>query len=251
MTFDFLTAFREKMLAEVPSFEVVGILSADDKVYTLGTDTKVLSTVFELVIRPLVFEVARDNGFIVREPAQQNYYPDFTLMRNESDIRRIAVDVKTTYRRFTADGTWNAGFTLGSYTSFMRNKTKNILFPYDEYARHYVIGFIYTRRDAGGQNIVALEERERAVCPFSDVEWFVQEKHRIAGERAGSGNTTNIGSIVASSTEAFTAGNGPFAQVGEEVFLDYWRNYGALAATRAYNNLAEYYDTIMILGRLS
>ena len=243
MTFNFLTAFREKMLAEAPSFEVVGILSGDDTVYSLGTDTKVLSTVFELMVRPLVFEVARDNGFIVREPVQQNYYPDFTLMRNEFDNQRIAVDVKTTYRRFSKTSVgWTAGFTLGSYTSFMRNNTKNILFPYNEYAKHYILGFIYTRQELGGKNILALEERERAVHPFSEVEWFVQEKRRISGEGAGSGNTANIGSIVASSSEEFAAGNGPFAQVGEGVFLDYWRNYGRTAATRAYSNLSEYYD---------
>ena len=241
MTFDFLTAFTEKMLAAAPSFEVVGILSANDRVYSLGTDTKVLSTVFELMVRPNLFAVAHDNGFVVREPAQQNYYPDFTLMRDESDRRKIAIDVKTTYRRFTSDGRWKAGFTLGSYTSFMRNNTKNILFPHDEYARHYIIGFIYTRLETGGQDVFDLEQRARSPCPFNNVEWFVQEKHRIAGERAGSGNTTNIGSIGASSNQEFAAGNGPFAGAGEEVFLDYWRNYGTSAATRNYSNLAEYY----------
>ena len=241
MTFDFHTAFTEKMLAAAPSFEVVGILSANDNVYSLGTDTKVLSTVFELIVRPHLFVVARDNGFVVREPAQQNYYPDFTLMRDEPDRRKIAVDVKTTYRRFTPDGRWKAGFTLGSYTSFMRNNTKNILFPYDEYAKHYIIGFIYTRLEAGAQDVFDLEQRARVPRPFNNVEWFVQEKYRIAGERAGSGNTTNIGSIGASSNQEFAAGNGPFARAGEEVFLDYWRNYGTLAATRNYSNLAEYY----------
>ena len=210
--------------------------------YSLGTDTKVLSTVFELMVRPLLLELASDNGYAVREPPYQNYYPDFTLMRDESDNQKSAVDVKTTYRRFVADGTWRAGFTLGSYTSFMRSNTKNILFPYEEYDRHYIIGFIYTRLEADGPNIFALEDREKAGRPFGNVEWFVQEKYRIAGERAGSGNTTNIGSIVASTNQEFAAGNGPFAQAGEDVFLDYWRNYGRTAATRPYNNLSEYYE---------
>ena len=242
MTLNFITAFREKMLAETPSFEIVGILSDDDKVYSLGTDTKVLSTVFELIVRPLMFQVARENGFIVREPSKQNFYPDFTLMRHELDTQRIAVDVKTSYRRFNTSGGWNTGFTLGSYTSFMRSNTKNIVFPYDEYAKHYIIGFIYTRTELGDPDIFALEERGRAVRPFSDVEWFIQEKQRISGERPGSGNTANIGSIVASSSEEFAAGNGPFAKVSEAVFLDYWRNYGRFAASRPYNSLSGYYD---------
>ena len=240
--FDFLAAFREKMLAKAPAFEVIGILSADDKVYSLGTDTKVLSTVFELIVRPVLYEVAKDNGFVVREPTYQNYYPDFTLIRDVWDNQKIAIDVKTTYRRFTTGGGWRASFTLGSYTSFMRSKTKNILFPYDQYAKHYVIGFIYSRLLAGGPNVFGLEDRETAGMPFNNVEWFVQEKHRVAGERPGSGNTTNIGSIVGSSNEEFISGNGPFAQVGEEIFLDYWRNYKPLAVNRPYNNLSQYYD---------
>ena len=242
MNFDFLTAFRERMLAEAPYLEVIGILSGDDRLYSLGTDTKVLSTVFELMVRPLLFELARDNGLVFVEPPQQNYYPDFTLMRDELDNQKIAVDVKTTYRRFTAGGTWRASFTLGSYTSFMHRNTKNILFPYDQYAKHYIIGFIYTRAEIGEPKVFALEERERAERPYHHVEWFVQEKHRIASERAGSGNTTNIGSIVASSSAEFAEGKGPFAEAGEEVFLDYWRHYAPSAAARMYNNLAGYYE---------
>ena len=230
------------MLSASPCFDVLGILSKDGKVYSLGTDTKVISTVFELVTRPLVYEVANNYGFAVQEPLQQNYYPDFTLMRSESDSQKIAVDVKTTYRRFTATGKWKASFTLGSYTSFMRNNTKNILYPYDEYAKHYIIGFIYTRGQSDDLQVFSYGEHGQAARPFSDVGWFVQEKYRIASERPGSGNTTNIGSIVASSNEEFAAGNGPFAHFGEEVFLDYWRNFGRTAASRAYSNLSGYRD---------
>lgn len=242
MKFDFPTAFKKKMLTSSPSFEVVGILSRDEKVYSLGSDTKVISTIFELISRPYVFQVASDYGFKVLEPRQQNYYPDFTLLRYECDSQKIAVDVKTTYRRFTPAGNWKASFTLGSYTSFMRNNTKNIAFPYDQYAKHYVIGFIYTRRQADDLKVFSYGEHEKAKCPFLDVKWFVQEKHRVASERPGSGNTTNIGSIVASSNEEFAEGNGPFTQFGEEVFVDYWRNFGTTAGNRAYKNLSEYWD---------
>ena len=45
-------------------------------------------------------------------------------MTDEKDEAKVAIDVKTTYRNFTANGEWTASFTLGSYTSFMRNETK-------------------------------------------------------------------------------------------------------------------------------
>lgn len=103
--------------ANKPDFRVRGLLTSGDVVYPLGNDTKVLSTVFELIARPFVYQVARENGYLVREARVQNVYPDFTLMKSEDDPAKLAVDVKTTYRLFRKNG-WIAKFTLGGYTSF-------------------------------------------------------------------------------------------------------------------------------------
>ena len=48
----------------------------------------------------------------------------------------------------------------------------------------------------------------------------MQEKWRIAGDKAGSGNTTNIGSISGMLAD-FQQGNGVFQSESE--FLAYWR----------------------------
>lgn len=217
-----------------PGLEIVGFLSADDRVYQLGTDTKVLSTAFELIVRPLIFALAKEHGLTVFEPEAQNFYPDFTLMTDPKDPAKIAVDVKSTYRNFRWGNRWTASFTLGSYTSFLVNEAKNIAFPYSQYVKHYVIGFIYTRaiaaQPAAGvedpKRVFTVDERSDIASPIRDVDYFVQEKYRIAGKRAGSGNTTNIGSIVGTSVGDFASGNGPFAESGEEAFLVYWRSYG-------------------------
>ena len=74
-----------------------------------------------------------------------------------------------------------------------------------------------------------MNELEGIPPPFDDVEFFVNEKWRIASDRAGSGNTTNIGSI-RGTIEDFREGNGPF--VSEEEFLAYWRTYGRTAQDR-------------------
>jgi len=155
-------------------------------------------------------------------------------MADRDDPAKVAVDVKSTYRNFGRGGKWSASFTLGSYTSFLINETKNIAFPYSQYAKHYIIGFIYTRVIAAPvtdgvekpERIFTFDKRGEISCPIKDVACFVQEKYRIASKRAGSGNTTNIGSITGASVEDFAEGNGPFAAEGDEVFLDYWRNYG-------------------------
>ena len=70
---DFIEAFQRKMEERQPKFEILGLLSADDRIYQIGTDTKVLSTAFELMARPLIFEIAQEHGLTVYEPNAQNY----------------------------------------------------------------------------------------------------------------------------------------------------------------------------------
>ena len=66
----------------------------------------------------------------------------------------------------------------------------------------------------------------------------MQEKWRIAGDKAGSGNTTNIGSINGY-IEDFKNGKGPFKS--EKEFLEYWRGYKRTANERTvYTNIDEF-----------
>jgi hypothetical protein len=241
---DFIKEFYEVIMKINPNFDIAGFLTKDDNVYPLGTDTKVLSTDFELIARPIVYEIADKHGYQVYEPSQQNYYPDFTLMKSPGDTEKIAVDIKTTYREFKTDGTWRAKFTLGSYASFMRNGTKNIAFPYSHYKKHYIIGFIYTREEIDNFHVFKLEDRNKITYPIKDVEYFCQEKYKIADYTTGSGNTENIGSITASTIDDFKNGTGPFAELGEEVFHDYWVNFPRYREEGHYRNLKSYFKWI-------
>lgn len=56
--------------------------------------------------------------------------------------------------------------------------------------------------------------------------FFAQEKWKIASDKGGSGNTANIGSI--QKIEDILNGNGVFAKAGEEIFDDYWANFGKM-----------------------
>jgi hypothetical protein len=94
------------------NWEVYGFLSRDDKIYLIGSDTKVLSTVFELLCAPLIREIAIKHGYQVEE-SPQTIYPDFTLLNSKDARNKIAIDIKTTYRRGTDK---SFVYTLGSYT---------------------------------------------------------------------------------------------------------------------------------------
>src|SRR6185503_2143109 len=80
------------------TWEAVGFYSPDGRVYPFGTDTKVISTVFEALAGPIIKEIADEFGYIV-EGSEQTVYPDFTLTPKRWKTRRVAVDIKTTYRR--------------------------------------------------------------------------------------------------------------------------------------------------------
>ena len=59
-----------------------------------------------------------------------------------------------------------------------------------------------------------------------DFTFFAAEKWRIASDKPGSGNTANIGSI--QYIDDILNGNGVFALAGEELFDDYWANFGRI-----------------------
>ena len=206
----------------------------------MSSDTKVISTIFEIIARQAVFAYAEARDLLLKEPEKQNHYPDFTLMRFEDDSEKIAIDVKTTYRK---DSESKFGYTLGSYTSYIHPQTeaKNIVYPYSHYGQHWVIGFVYRRTESKPTHprIYSYEELADIQPPFEDVEFFIQEKWKIAGDRAGSGNTNNIGSI-RGVIDDFVQGNGIF--LSETEFVEYWKGYGPTEGERkqAYSCIEEY-----------
>lgn len=232
---DFRAELIQRIDAERCDFDVRGLLGSDEMLYPLGPDTKVLSTVFEILTRPILVELARSNGLSIEE-APQTVYPDFTLLTSKGDRNKIAVDVKTTYRRP------KILYTLGSYTSFLRNNTKNILYPYDEYSEHWIVGFVYDRQDAFSTESCSLEKRRQVRPPYRNVDWFVQKKYKISGESPGSGNTANIGSIRTTAVSDFRDGVGPFSKLGEKLFREYWASYGRTAKEREYTNVSEFLE---------
>lgn len=245
MGFDFISAFNQKIAEKDINWEVSALVTPNGRLYSLGSDSKLIGRIFELISYSILQEIADENGYILQPSERQTVYPDFTLMRNKEDKVKIAIDIKTTYRKFKKNGgTKPYGFTLGSYTSFMRNGTKNIMFPYDEYAKHYIIGYIYTRnKDASEGQTYQMEELAVLPVPYKDVEVFVQEKYKISGEKPGSGDTENIGSYKTDNIEHLISGEGPFSVLGVSVFDEYWSGYPKYRTMQKnYTSLEEYFE---------
>lgn len=237
---NFIEAFYNKVEEMNIDWNIKGLIGNNQKVYAIGDDSKLLGRIFEIISAPVIKKIAEENGYIVRIPKKQNTYPDFTLMKSEDDTKKIAIDIKTTYK----EGNKRLGFTLGSFTSYLRNNTKNIEFPYNQYKEHYIIGFVYERNnDAEEGQITTYDQISTLDSPYSNVEFFVQKKINITGQKKGSGNTDNIGSILVRDIQEFKNANGPFASLPERLYLHYWRNYPKYTqSNKYYVDLASYFD---------
>lgn len=156
----------------------------------------------------------------------QNWYPDISFIKKTDNNVKFAVDIKTSYR-LKDGGDFCSGFTLGSYGRYFRDRTssKNIQFPYGDYIAHIILGIIYTRtamKSLGKSDISDVSNLSATTSVIGDFLLFAQEKWKIAGDRPGSGNTRNIGSI--KYIPDVLSGNGMFVNLGEAVFDEYWSN---------------------------
>ncbi len=226
-----------------------GFVDTARNVYSLSSDTKVISKALELMLLPAITFFWQERGYEVVLADYQNFYPDISLVR---DKERYALDLKSTYRRSPVDSQSQqvSGFTLGAFSGYFRDRasTKNVTFPYGTYQQHFVIGIVYTQIAVPNTGVFALQNLDHILPPVRDIEIVLQEKWCIASDRPGSGNTRNIGSVT--DLESLRCGAGPFARlgdIGQEIFDEYWQNYlnndmarAAELARPPYRNLREY-----------
>jgi hypothetical protein len=223
---------------------VKGFIDVYRNIYTVSVDTKVVSKIIELMLFPIISRFAVEHGYKMVFGEYQNHYPDVSFVA--PDETKIALDFKSTYR---IDAETVNGFTLGAFTGYFRQRksTKNITFPYEQHAGHFILGIIYTRSEKviDERRVYTLDELQDIASVVKDFTFLVQEKWRIASDRPGSGNTKNIGSV--KNIQSLIEGNGPFTPHGKKVFDDYWMNYLTEDMARAidsevpYRNLEEYW----------
>jgi len=245
---DFVGGLGEYVSAEDGQWTVKGFIDIFKNIYTISSDTKIVSKILEIHLFPKILQFAQDNGYSIVLAEHQNWYPDLSFVKQSDQAVKFAVDLKTTYRDLDFPGHVN-GFTLGSHGAYFkeRTSTKNIQFPYADYSGHFCLGIIYTRtaaKDVEETEVIHVKEMQdgeasepahryrvtsvdnlRSITSVvRDFQFFVCEKWRLASDKQGSGNTANIGSITC--IRDILTGNGVFARLGEEWFDEYWMNYG-------------------------
>ncbi|MEA5404211.1 type II restriction endonuclease [Arcicella sp. DC2W] len=244
----FATKLEEYVSTNNGDWTIKGFIDVYKNIYTISSDTKIISKILEIHIFPQILAFAESINYKIILAEKQNWYPDLTFVHQENDEVKFAVDLKTTFRR---NGK-TTGFTLGSHGGYFkeRDKDKNIQFPYNQYIGHYCLGVIYTRTDitdelsdteifqvedlkdefevtnqkVGNRKVTNVNKLSSITSVIKDFDFFAAEKWKIASDKQGSGNTANIGSVF--DIEDLKNENGVFSQLGENWFDEYWINHG-------------------------
>lgn len=243
-------SFNKLISTEDDQWIAKGFIDVFKRVYTISGDTKVISKVLEIMLFPCFSAFAERYGYEIVIAGEQNHYPDISFV-DEKHGYKFAVDLKTTYR-IGGKGKVSR-MTLGAFTGYFRNRgsRKNCTFPYEEYSGHFVLGAVYSRSTAtkveDQLKIYGIEDLAKIPSVIKDIQFFAQPKYRIAIDKPGSGNTKNMGSV--DCIDELMNGKGPFAELGESVFKDYWIYYLTADMARAvelpgppYNNLKAYFE---------
>ena len=226
---DFANTLSDK-IAVNDEWTIKGFIDIFKNIYAISSDTKIVSKILELHLFPQFLAFAEQTGYDIELATYQNYYPDLTFISKTDPSIKFAVDLKTTYREENHPDFCN-GFTLGSHGEYFINRTstKNIQYPYDDYSGHFCFGIIYTRAVLDKKNethTYSIDELNEIPSVIHDFLFFAEEKWKIASDKGGSGNTANIGSI--HNIQDILIGNCVFAKAGEELFDDYWANFGKI-----------------------
>ena len=88
--------FDKFISTEDGSWVVKGFIDVYKNIYTISTDTKVISKIIELYIFPKILEFATKNELEIELTKAQNYYPDITFKDKEGNL--FDLDLKCSYR---------------------------------------------------------------------------------------------------------------------------------------------------------
>lgn len=246
----FTDKLEKYVSTENGDWSVKGFIDVYKNIYTISSDTKIVSKILEIHIFPQILQFAEEYGYKILLTEHQNHYPDLTFIKKENEAVKFAVDLKTTYRKKSGI----SSFTLGSHGGYFkeRDKKKNIQFPYNQYLGHYCLGIIYTRTDmnaddasdteifqvqelqeeyetpnkkVGERKVTTVKNLKSITSVIKDFDFFSAEKWKIASDKQGSGNTANIGATL--SIDDLRKEKGVFSQLGEAWFDEYWINFGS------------------------
>ena len=70
------------------------------------------------------------------------------------------------------------GMILGAYTGYFQERTsnKNIVYPYSQYKKHYILGMIYSREEFNELKVEKIENYKYVASPIYNIKMFFYRK---------------------------------------------------------------------------
>ncbi len=95
-----LTEFVETLKSHVSTADdqwaIKGFIDVFRNIYTISSDTKIVSKILEIHLFPKLLEFASQNNYRIVLAEQQNYYPDLSFVKRAENETRF--DVSSTDR---------------------------------------------------------------------------------------------------------------------------------------------------------
>lgn len=79
---DFVTELGSQIVTESGEWAIKGFIDADRRIYTVSSDTKLISKILEIHLLPYLFYFAKIHDYEIVLADHQNYYPDITFIEN-------------------------------------------------------------------------------------------------------------------------------------------------------------------------
>lgn len=78
----FATELTEHVLDNVGNWKVKGFIDINQNIYTISSDTKIISKILEIQLFPKFKEFANQNNYDMVLAEMQNWYPDLSFVVN-------------------------------------------------------------------------------------------------------------------------------------------------------------------------
>ena len=77
----FVASLQDRITTKDGQWSVKGFIDVFQNVYTISSDTKIISKLLEIHLFPYILEFASNNGYKVVLAEHQNHYPDVSFVK--------------------------------------------------------------------------------------------------------------------------------------------------------------------------
>ena len=74
-------------------WSIKGFIDVDENVYTISSDSKIISKILEIQLFPKFKQFAAENGYEIILAEKQNWYPDISFVSKTDPTTKFAVDI--------------------------------------------------------------------------------------------------------------------------------------------------------------